>query len=60
MRAMPNLRIIRPADAKETIQAWEIAVNRDDTIGLILTRQKVPGAGGHVTTGAGSARALTF
>jgi transketolase len=42
MRAMPNLRIIRPADANETIQAWEVAVNRDDTTGLILTRQKVP------------------
>ncbi|MGH2789058.1 MAG: transketolase [Actinomycetota bacterium] len=42
MRAMPNLRIIRPADANETIQAWEIAVNRGDTTGLILSRQKVP------------------
>ena len=42
MRAMPNLRIIRPADANETIQAWEIAVNRGDSTGLILSRQKVP------------------
>jgi transketolase len=42
MRAMPNLRIIRPADANETIQAWEIAVDRGDTTGLVLSRQKVP------------------
>lgn len=42
MRAMPNLRVIRPADANETIQAWEVAVDRDDTTGLVLSRQKVP------------------
>jgi transketolase len=42
MRAMPKLRIIRPADANETVQAWTIAVNRDDTTGLVLSRQKVP------------------
>ena len=31
MRAMPNLRVIRPADANETVQAWRIAVDSDGT-----------------------------
>jgi transketolase len=42
MRATPNLRVIRPADANETAQAWRIAVDRDGPTALILTRQKVP------------------
>ncbi len=29
VRAMPNLRVIRPADANETVQAWRIAVDHD-------------------------------
>jgi transketolase len=40
---MPNLWLIRPADANETVAAWEIALNRDDgPVGLLLTRQDVP------------------
>jgi transketolase len=43
LRAMPNLWIIRPADANETVAAWEIALNRHDgPVGLLLTRQDVP------------------
>src|SRR5437764_9189643 len=42
MRATPNLRVIRPADANETAQAWRIAVDREGPTALILTRQKVP------------------
>jgi transketolase len=43
LRAMPNLWLIRPADANETVAAWEIALNRDDgPVGLLLTRQDVP------------------
>ncbi|MGB7860114.1 MAG: transketolase [Acidimicrobiia bacterium] len=43
LRAMPNLWVIRPADAHETVQAWEIALNRDDgPVALILTRQNLP------------------
>src|SRR6266550_1055516 len=42
MRATPNLRVIRPADANETAQAWRVAVDRDGPTALILTRQKVP------------------
>lgn len=43
LRAMPNLSVIRPADANETSHAWVTALKRTDgpTI-LVLTRQKVP------------------
>jgi transketolase len=43
MRAMPNLWVIRPADANEVIQAWELALNRTNgPVALILTRQGLP------------------
>jgi len=42
MRATPNLRVIRPADANETAQALRIAVDREGPTGLVLTRQSVP------------------
>ncbi len=43
LRAMPNLIVIRPADANEVSEAWRLAVqNRKDPTTLILTRQSVP------------------
>jgi len=42
VRAMPGLRVIRPADANETAQAWRIAVDSDGPTALILTRQDLP------------------
>jgi transketolase len=40
---MPHLWVIRPADANETVAAWEIALNRSDgPVGLVLTRQDLP------------------
>ena len=42
MRAMPGLRVIRPADANETAQAWRIAVDSDGPTALILSRQDSP------------------
>jgi transketolase len=42
MRAMPGLRVIRPADANETSQAWRVHVDGEGPTALILTRQKVP------------------
>ena len=43
LRAMPNLWVIRPADAHEVVAAWEIALNRHDgPTALVLTRQNVP------------------
>ena len=42
-RAIPNLSIVRPADATETAQAWKALLERDrGPVGLILTRQAVP------------------
>jgi len=43
LRAMPNLWVVRPADAGETAEAWEMAIARTDgpTV-LVLTRQAVP------------------
>lgn len=43
LRAMPGFWVIRPADANEVKQAWEIALNRHDgPVALVLTRQGVP------------------
>ncbi|MBV7432183.1 transketolase [Dermabacteraceae bacterium TAE3-ERU5] len=43
MRAIPNLSIVRPADANETAQAWKAILERDNgPVGLVLTRQAVP------------------
>ena len=42
LRAMPDLRVIRPADANETATAWRIAVERDGPTALILSRQNLP------------------
>ncbi|WP_419909287.1 transketolase [Candidatus Poriferisodalis sp.] len=42
LRAIPGLGVIRPADANETAQAWQIAVEREGPTALVLTRQNVP------------------
>ncbi|MCW5805751.1 MAG: transketolase [Deltaproteobacteria bacterium] len=43
LRAIPNLVVLRPADANETRVAWQIAVERTDgPTALVLTRQHVP------------------
>jgi transketolase len=42
MRAMPGLRLLRPADANETSQAFRIHVDNEGPTALVLTRQKVP------------------
>ena len=43
LRAIPNLTVIRPADACETAYAWRIALtNTAGPTALILTRQGVP------------------
>ncbi len=42
-RAMPDVVVLRPADADEVAQAWRIAVERlDGPTLLVLTRQKLP------------------
>jgi transketolase len=43
LRAIPNLIVVRPADANETAVAWRVALElRDRPIALILTRQELP------------------
>ncbi len=43
LRAIPNLWVIRPADANETAAAWKLALQRTDgPTALILTRQALP------------------
>jgi len=42
LRAIPSLRVIRPADANETAQCWKIHVNADGPSAFILSRQKLP------------------
>ena len=43
LRAMPNLTVIRPADANETAEAWRVALTRrKGPVALILSRQGLP------------------
>ncbi|MCB1368171.1 MAG: transketolase [Rhodobacteraceae bacterium] len=43
LRAMPNLNVVRPADAVETAEAWELAIASDTTpYVLALSRQNLP------------------
>ena len=42
LRAIPGLRVIRPADAVETVEAWKVALTEKGPTCLILTRQNLP------------------
>jgi len=43
LRAIPNLTVIRPADANETAVAWKVAIeSKDHPVLLALTRQDIP------------------
>ena len=42
LRAIPELMVIRPADANETVEAWRFAVGHDGPTALILSRQGLP------------------
>jgi transketolase len=43
LRAMPGIRVIRPADANETAEAWRSAImEKEGPVALVLTRQNVP------------------
>ena len=44
LRAIPNLSVFRPGDARETLECWRAALERrDGPSALLLTRQKLPG-----------------
>ncbi len=52
MRAMPGLRVIRPADANESAHALRLAIERDGPTALILSRQAIPVLAGTDTLAA--------
>ena len=43
LRAIPNMTVIRPADANETAHAWRVALeHQDGPVAIVLTRQGIP------------------
>ncbi|KPC74941.1 transketolase [Thermoactinomyces vulgaris] len=43
LRLIPGLKVIRPADANETVAAWQYALNQNEyPVALILSRQNLP------------------
>ena len=43
MRATPNLLVVRPADALETLEAWKLMIEaQEGPWALVLSRQKLP------------------
>ncbi len=42
LRAIPDLRVLRPADGPETAGAWDMALRSDGPSAIILSRQNVP------------------
>ena len=43
LRSVPNLTVIRPADANETAQAWRVAIEHTNgPVAIVLTRQGIP------------------
>ena len=58
LRAIPDLQVIRPADANETVEAWKAAVAHHGPTALVLSRQAVTVCtdGSAVATGAAVVR----
>ncbi len=42
LRAIPNMTVIRPADANETAMAWRLTLEVESPVAMLLTRQNVP------------------
>ena len=43
LRSVPNMTVVRPADANETAQAWRVAIEHTDgPVAIVLTRQGIP------------------
>jgi transketolase len=60
MRATPNLKMIRPADALETLAAWKVMIAASEgPWALILSRQKLPYLGDRNADVARGAYTLT-
>jgi transketolase len=73
LRAMPNVNVFRPADAIETAECWELALQAKDTpSAMVLTRQGLPAVrteasadnlcarGGYVLSSAAGAARVTL
>jgi transketolase len=57
LRAIPGLRVIRPADANETAEAWRVHLTSQGPTAFCLSRQKLPVLEGTAErAGAGVAR----
>jgi transketolase len=56
IRAIPGLRVIRPADANECAHAWRVAVDGKGPTAMVLTRQAVPVLPGTAEAAEGVAR----
>lgn len=53
LRAIPNMWVVRPAEANETAVAWRIALERlDGPTALVLTRQGLPSLPAEIAQGA--------
>jgi transketolase len=52
IRAIPGLRVIRPADANESAHALRVAIEHDGPTALILSRQELPVLEGTAELGA--------
>jgi transketolase len=42
LRAIPNLEVIRPADANEVVYCWQEIMKRNKPAGILLSRQNLP------------------
>jgi transketolase len=72
LRVIPNLLVFRPADAVETLECWQLALEADRPSILALSRQNLPavrltdsdenlcGRGAYVVAGDPDADALIF
>ena len=52
LRAIPQLKVIRPADANETAQAWAYAMTSKEPVAFALSRQDLP----HLSVPKGSVK----
>ncbi len=52
LRAMPGLRVLRPADANETAFAWQCHIDGEGPTAIVLTRQNTPVLDGTAERGA--------
>jgi transketolase len=58
LRAIPQLEVIRPGDANETVVAWRTVLERARPAALCLTRQNLPVLDRSAGTGPGDERGL--